>query len=50
MVRHAAVATVELRVHRKGRSELTMGGICGAYEYGMSQHPQGIVPRPLPDG
>jgi hypothetical protein len=50
VVRHAAVATVELRVRRQGHSELTMGGTCGAYEYGTSQHPQGIVPRPLPDG
>jgi hypothetical protein len=50
VVRHAAMATVELTVRRQGHRELTIGGTCGAYEYGTSQHPPGIVPRPLPDG
>ena len=50
VVRHAALATVELTFRRPGHSELTMSGTCGAYEYGTSQHLAGIVPRPLPDG
>jgi len=50
VVRHAAMATVELKVRRQGHSELTMGGTCGAYEYGTSRHPPGIVPQLLPDG
>jgi hypothetical protein len=48
VVRHAAVATVDLTVRRRGQGELTMSGTC-AYEYGTSQHPTGIAPRPLPD-
>jgi hypothetical protein len=50
MVRHAALATVTLSFRQRGRRELTMSGTCGAYEYGTSQHPPGITPRPLPDG
>jgi hypothetical protein len=49
-VRHAALATVTLSFRRRGHSELTMSGPCGAYEYGTSQHLPGITPRPLPDG
>jgi hypothetical protein len=50
LVRHAALATVELRLRCRGQAELTMSGTCGAYEYGTSQHLPGIVPWPLPDG
>jgi Pyridine nucleotide-disulphide oxidoreductase len=50
VVRHAALATVELKFRRPGHSELTMSGTCGAYEYGTSQHLPGIIPWPLPDG
>jgi hypothetical protein len=49
-VRHAALATVRLKVRRRGHGELHMSGGCGAYEYGTSQHLPGLVPRPLPDG
>ena len=50
MVRHAALAAVELNFRGRGHAEFTMSGTCGAYEYGSSQHLPGIVPRPLPDG
>ena len=50
VVRHAALATVELNFRRRGLAEFTMSGSCGAYEYGTSQHLPGVVPRPLPDG
>jgi hypothetical protein len=41
---------VELTFRRRGHSDLTLSGTCGAYEYGTSQDLPGIVPRPLPDG
>jgi hypothetical protein len=50
VVRHAALATVTLSFRRRGGSDLTMSGTCGAYEYGTSQHLPGLTPRPLPDG
>ena len=50
LVRHAAVATVELNIRRPGGAELTLSGACGAYEYGTSEHVPGIVPRSLPEG
>jgi hypothetical protein len=50
VVRHAALATVKLSFRRRGHGELAMSGICGAYEYGTSQHLPAITPRPLPDG
>ena len=50
MVRHAALATVELRFRRPGHDELTLSGTCGAYEYGTSQPVPGVTPRPLPGG
>jgi hypothetical protein len=50
VVRHAARAAVELTFRRRGHSDLTLSGTCGAYEYGTSQDLPGIVPRPLPDG
>jgi hypothetical protein len=49
-VRHAALATVELALHRRGDRELTMTGTCGAYEYGTRQGMRGIVLQPLPEG
>ena len=49
-VRHAALATVELTLHRPGQRELTLSSRRGAYEYGTSQGPPGIVPQPLPEG
>ena len=47
LVRHAALATIELKIPRHGQLELTMPG---AYEYGTSQHLPGLLPRPLPNG
>jgi hypothetical protein len=49
-VRHAALAAVELTLHRRGGRELTMATGCGAYEYGSRPEMPGIVPRPLPEG
>ena len=43
-------AAVELTFRRRGHSDLTLSGTCGAYEYGTSQDLPGIAPRPLPDG
>jgi hypothetical protein len=50
VVRHAALASVRLSFRRRDRSDLALSGICGAYEYGTSQHLPGITPRPLPGG
>ena len=49
-VRHAALAHVELTVHRPGDRELTLSSSRGAYEYGTRQPMAGIVPQPLPEG
>jgi hypothetical protein len=49
-VRHAALANVELTLHRRGNPELTLSSSRGAYEYGTSQPIPGIIPQPLPDG
>ena len=49
-VRHAALATVELTVHRRDGRELTLSSSCAAYEYGTAGDRHGIVPQPLPDG
>jgi hypothetical protein len=49
-VRHAALARVELTVHRPGGRELTLSSSRGAYEYGTRQGMPGIVPQPLPEG
>jgi hypothetical protein len=49
-VRHAALARVELTLHRRGDRELTLSSSRGAYEYGTSQPMPGIVPQPLPGG
>ena len=49
-VRHAALASVELILHRPGNRELTLSSSRGAYEYGTRQGMPGIVPQPLPEG
>ena len=49
-VRHAALAGVELTLHRPGNDELTLSSARAAYEYGTRQGMPGIVPQPLPEG
>jgi hypothetical protein len=49
-VRHAALASVELTVHRPGDRELSLSTSRGAYEYGTRQEMPGIAPQPLPEG
>ena len=49
-VRHAALARVELTVHRPGDHELTLSSDRAAYEYGTQQGTPEIVPQPLPEG
>jgi hypothetical protein len=50
VVRHAALASVELTWHRRGDRELTTFSSRAAYEYGTRQGMPGIVPQPLPAG
>jgi hypothetical protein len=50
IVRHAALATVELTVRRPGQRGLTLSSRRGAYEYGTREPMPGITPRPLPEG
>jgi hypothetical protein len=49
-VRHAALAAVELTVHRRGAPELIASSNRGAYEYGTRQGLPGMVLEALPDG
>lgn len=49
-VRHAALATVGVALHRRGERELIMSGGRGAYEFGTRQGMRGIVLQPLPEG
>jgi hypothetical protein len=49
-VRHAALAVVELTLHRRGGREIAMSTRRGAYEYGSRPPMPGIVPQPLPEG
>jgi hypothetical protein len=49
-VRHAALAAVELALHRRGDRELVLSSSCGAYEYGTSQGMGATVLEPLPEG
>ena len=49
-VSHAALAALELTVHRAGRPALTLSSSRAAYEYGTSQLVPGLVPRALPEG
>jgi hypothetical protein len=48
-VRHAAVAALDLTVHRRGESNLDMSATC-AYEFGTGERLPGIVAQPLPEG
>jgi hypothetical protein len=50
VVRHAALAAVELTLHRRGGRELAMSTSRAAYEYGSRPGTPGIVPQPLPEG
>jgi hypothetical protein len=50
IVSHAALAGVELSVHRPGDREITLSSSRGAYEYGTRQEIPGITPQPLPEG
>lgn len=49
-VRHAALATVEVTVHRSGRAAMTLTSTSGAYEYGTSQGLGQIELEDLPVG
>lgn len=49
-VTHAALASVELIMHRPGNRDLTLSSSHAAYEYGARQPVPGIVPQPLPEG
>ena len=49
-VRHAALAGVELTLHRPGERELSLSTGRGAYEYGTSRPMPGIELQPLPGG
>jgi hypothetical protein len=49
-VTHAALAAVELIMHRPGHRKLTLSSNHAAYEYGARQSAPGIVPQPLPAG
>jgi hypothetical protein len=49
-VRHAALARVELILHRPGDRELALSSSRGAYEYGTHQGMPGIMLQPLPEG
>jgi hypothetical protein len=50
IVRHAALAMVELTVRRPGQRGLTLSSRRGACEYGTREPMPGITPRPLPEG
>ncbi len=49
-VAHAALAALQLTVHRLGRPALTLSSRRGGYEYGASQPVPGLAPRALPEG
>ena len=49
-VSHAALASVELTLHRPGDRELSLRSSHGVYEYGTSEEVPGVVPQPLPEG
>jgi hypothetical protein len=49
-VTHAALASVELTLHRLGDREVTLSSGRGAYEYGTRESVPGVVPQPLPEG
>jgi hypothetical protein len=49
-VSHAALAGVELTLHRPGDRELSLRSSHGVYEYGTAQGMPGVRPQPLPEG
>lgn len=49
-VSHAALASVEVTVRRRGKRELILTSSRAAYEYGARQPAPGMVPQPLPEG
>jgi hypothetical protein len=49
-VSHAALAGVELTLHRPGDRELSLRSSHAVYEYGTSEEVPGVVPQPLPEG
>jgi hypothetical protein len=49
-VSHAALASVELTLHRRGDRELSLSTSRGAYEYGTREEMPGVLPQPLPEG
>jgi hypothetical protein len=49
-VRHAALAGVDLILHRPGNRKETLSSSRGVYEYGSSQGMPGAVPQSLPEG
>jgi len=49
-VSHAALASVELTLHRPGDRELSLSGGRGSYEYASRQEMPGITPQQLPPG
>jgi len=49
-VSHAALASVELTLHRPGDRELSLSTSTGVYEYGTRQEMPGVIPQPLPEG
>ena len=49
-VSHAALASVELSLHRRGGRELSLSTSRGVYEYGTRQEMPGVLPQPLPEG
>jgi hypothetical protein len=50
MVRHAALASVELILRRPGDRELSLSSSRGSHEYGTRQGTPGTVPEPLLEG
>jgi hypothetical protein len=49
-VRHAALASVDLTVHREGGPDFTQTTSKGVYEYGASQGMEEVTLEPLPEG
>lgn len=49
-VRHAAIATVQLTLRRRGAGELNLCSSSAAYEYGTRQGMRGTVLEALPEG